>query len=115
MTKEQSVYVIGEQGLIDELVKAGIRVLNIEDDSKDSTTLSDSELVNYEVDPSVVAVVVGFKAVFTYRNLCISSLYIQLNNAEYIATNPDRHFLLEDSGRYIPGGGAINKAVEHAT
>ena len=38
--------------------------------------MSDSDVTNYEVDPDVVAVVVGVDSAFNYRKLCIATLYL---------------------------------------
>jgi 4-nitrophenyl phosphatase len=72
---KDKVYVIGERGIKDELKLRGIIVINdVETETKDQIT--DSELVNYPVDPDVVAVVVGVLSTFNYRKLSIAVLYI---------------------------------------
>lgn len=70
-------------------------------------TMPLEEFSQMEVDSSVVAVVAGINYEFNYRILCTASLYLQLNNATFIATNSDRVFpsLVED--RKCPAGGSI--------
>lgn len=76
-----SVYVVGEQGLKDELKKAGVRVFNDREcnpewvDNTDPSISSD-EFSLMEVDPSVVAVIAGICYGFSYRILCQASLFI---------------------------------------
>ena len=95
-----------------ELTNAGITVLN-KDDSQESPNMDAVELASYEVDPSVVAVVVGVDPNMTYRKIAIASLYIQLNKAMFIASNTDRNCGVGD--RLPPAGGVCVKAVEVAT
>jgi len=44
---KESVYVIGEQGLKKELSKAGIRVVNPDDETRDDSFMSESEFAGY--------------------------------------------------------------------
>lgn len=48
---------------------------------KDEITMIENEISNYEVDKSVVAVIVGADYTFSYRKLCIASLHMQINGA----------------------------------
>ena len=68
--------------------------------------------MQYQVDTDVQAVVVGIDFSFNYRKLAIASLYIQ-SGAEFIASNKDRNTGTGD--RFIPGCGAIVKAIEVAS
>jgi|688.fasta_scaffold611183_1 ribonucleotide monophosphatase NagD (HAD superfamily) len=75
--------------------------------------MTEEELASFSLDKSVVAVTVGINFTFNYRKLCIASLYINENKADFIGTNPDRN--TGNGIRYIPGGGTIIKAIETAT
>jgi 4-nitrophenyl phosphatase len=90
-----AAYVIGEEGLVDELSRAGVRV------------------VHGERNGHVDSVVVGLDREFTYRKLLAAQQAI-LAGARFIATNGDLTFPVEE-GRVIPGGGSLVAAVQAAT
>jgi ribonucleotide monophosphatase NagD (HAD superfamily) len=69
------------------------------------------EFSSYEVDPDVIAVIAGINYDFNYRTLCIASLYLQLNNAVFLATNSDRVFPSHTPDRKCPAGGSIVAAI----
>jgi HAD superfamily hydrolase (TIGR01450 family) len=64
-----------------------------------------------DIDQSVLAVVAGINYDFNYRTLCMASLYIQVNNATFIATNGDRVFPSHVPERKCPAGGSIVAAI----
>ena len=53
-------------------------------------TMSDNELVYFDLDKSVKAVIAGFDSNFTYKKLCQASLYVQ-GGCRFIASNKDRN------------------------
>ena len=55
--------------------------------------------------------IAGINYDFCYRTLCIASLFIQLNNATFIATSTDRVFSTNDPSRKCPAGGSIVQAI----
>lgn len=85
------VFVIGEEGLREELRLAGLRLV---------------------YDGHVDFVVVGMDRNFTYKKLMKAQRSI-LSGAKLIATNPDATFPTEDG--LLPGAGSIVAAVERAT
>lgn len=101
---------MGEQGLKDELKQAGVIVVNEEASSEDPSMSSD-EFASMQLDPEVKAVIVGINYDFSYRTLCLATLYLQLNNAKFIATNTDRVFPSRVPGRKCPAGGSIVEAI----
>ena len=107
---EDKVLLIGENGFRSEIEAFGISVCTIPPD--DLGTFSDDELTQFRCDPSVKAVVVGIDFNFTYKKLCIASLYIQ-NGCKFIASNKDRNSGTGDT--LVPGGGSIVKALETAS
>ncbi|TNV76813.1 hypothetical protein FGO68_gene11959 [Halteria grandinella] len=110
----KKVYVVGQQGLKDELKKAGIQVINDHTNGwapSSDPSMSIEEFSSMEVDPNVVAVVAGIYHDFNYRTLCIASLYLQLNNATFLATNNDRVFPTHVPDRKCPAGGSIVAAI----
>ncbi len=58
----------------EELKQNGIKVYNEEDDR--APFMSSDEIVSYNIDPEVKAVVVGINYTFTYRKLCLATLYL---------------------------------------
>jgi phosphoglycolate/pyridoxal phosphate phosphatase family enzyme len=87
-----SVYVVGEQGLRDELTQVGMRI------------------VDYEAEIRIDYVVAGWDRQFTYGKLTDAHLAIAAG-AEFIATNRDATYP-DAGGRTLPGGGAIVAAIE---
>jgi phosphoglycolate/pyridoxal phosphate phosphatase family enzyme len=85
-------YVIGEQGLRDELSAAGVEVVSGAD------------------EPEVSLVVVGWDRQFTYDKLAAAHGYIVRRGARFIATNRDATYP-DAGGRTLPGGGSIVAAV----
>ena len=69
------------------------------------------EFSSYKVDPDVFAVVAGINYTFTYRSLCIASLYLQVNKALFIATNSDKVYPSHVPDRKCPAGGCIVQAI----
>ena len=90
------VYVVGEPGLVSELLAQGIRVVNEDDCMKEG----------------VEAVVVGLDRNLTYRKLMCASAAIK-NGALFIATNTDKTLPLPDGE--VPGAGSIVSAISTAT
>ncbi|MEM1611083.1 MAG: HAD-IIA family hydrolase [Sulfolobales archaeon] len=88
------VYMIGEEGLIEELILAGHRVL----------TISDAERAR--------AVVVGLDRNFNYIKLR-AAVRALLRGALFIATNTDHLIPVEDG--LDPGAGSIVAALERAS
>ena len=101
---------MGEPGFKDEIEAAGFIVVT-EDQVK--TTIGDDEFQSFELDPLVKAVLVGIDFNFSYRRLCIASLYVQAG-CKLIASNKDRN-TTNRKGDYHPGGGCIVKAIETAS
>jgi 4-nitrophenyl phosphatase len=95
----KKVWVIGEQGLRDELADKGFIILNEE--------LSELEPIN-TAQHSCDLVVVGMDRKLTYNRLAIGCRFIR-QGAEYIATNVDQTFPIENG--ILPGAGAMIAAL----
>jgi 4-nitrophenyl phosphatase len=90
-----SVYVVGEEGVRNELVSvAGCRLVDTDEEQVD-------------------AVVVGVDRKFTYDKLRIAQQNI-LGGARFICTNRDPTFPVE-RGRVVPGAGSVVAAVATAS
>ena len=70
--KIQKVFVIGEQGLVDEIQAQNIEAVV----SDPNLSMSDAEYTTFQCDPEVKSVVVGIDTNFNYRKLCIACLYL---------------------------------------
>ncbi|MHB1000653.1 MAG: HAD-IIA family hydrolase [Armatimonadota bacterium] len=93
--KGSTAYVVGEQGLKDELESIGVEVV--------------SDVSSRKVD----YVIAGLDRKFTYDKLMKAQQAI-FHGAKFIATNRDTTFPLEE-GLIVPGGGALVSAIEAAT
>lgn len=85
-----TIYPIGEQGLVEELVRAGHRI----------------------ADHDVELVVVGLDREFTYHKLTAGMDYLK-NGAVFIATNTDA--LLPTEHGFLPGAGSMVAALKAAS
>jgi phosphoglycolate phosphatase len=110
------VYVIGEEGLMQELQKAGIEALGGPQDS--SKTMRDNMFIDLGNSPTaytgIDAVVVGYDQDFNYYKLASASLCFQKNDdCILVGTNDDQHDRI--GGRWlIPVNGCALSAVTHA-
>jgi len=87
----KKVFVVGERGIFDEFVEAGV-----------ATTAGD--------DADIVAV--GLDRAFTYEKLCRAHVNIG-RGARFIASNTDHAYPTEHGD--LPGAGAIVAAIEFAS
>lgn len=87
-----TVYVVGEQGLVE--------------------TLEQSGYLQHQTEDVPLAVIAGMDRSLTYEKLKQASQYIR-RGALFIGTNPDRTFPIPDG--LAPGAGAILAALEAAT
>lgn len=90
--KDIRVFIVGEEGLVLELLDAGFRNIFWS---------------NYE--PPIDYVIVGMDKNFTFQKLTYAQQAI-ISGAKFIATNTDVNFPVENG--IIPGGGSIVKAIE---
>ena len=88
---KSKVLVIGQEGILLELKEAGYTTVKCEDILADSQArCSISEYEEVVVDESIRAVVAGVDDSFTYRKLCLASLYLQKDPQRiFVATNLD--------------------------
>ncbi|URE21480.1 phosphatase [Musa troglodytarum] len=107
--REKKVYVIGEEGILEELKQAGFSCLGGPEDGKKKVELKTNFW--FEHDKSVGAVVVGLDQYINYYKLQYATLCIRENpGCLFIATNRDAVGHMTDLQEW-PGAGCMVAAV----
>ncbi|KAM3280826.1 hypothetical protein P3S67_027846 [Capsicum chacoense] len=107
--REKKVYVIGEEGILEELEQAGFTALGGPADGKKNIELKSNCL--FEHDKSVGAVIVGLDQYINFYKLQYATLCIRENpGCLFIATNRDAVGHLTDLQEW-PGAGCMVAAV----
>jgi phosphoglycolate/pyridoxal phosphate phosphatase family enzyme len=111
-----SLFVIGSEGLCDELRATGFDVKG-GPCLEDKPSMTRDELAAYDFgEHPVDAVVVGHDIEFTFRKMCIANVLLQMNpDAPLVATNEDSFDLVGADSRQIPGNGCVVRALEHSS
>jgi phosphoglycolate phosphatase len=111
-SSRRAAYVIGEQGIVDELASAGISALGGPADAGRAVDLSVRSPI--QVDDNIGAVVVGVDRHINYYKLTYASLCLTLNpGCVFVATNEDSrgHFTQDQEW---PGAGCAVGALRGA-
>lgn len=110
----KKAFVIGSQGLVDELNLVGVTSLCGADQSYATRCFAtESDFLSAEIDKDVTAVLCGWDLTFNFAKLSLASLYLQRKpTAAFIATNKDAFDKLAD--RNIPGNGCAVAALEQS-
>lgn len=107
--EEKKVYVIGEEGILEELELAGFTGLGGPEDGKKTVQLKPNSL--FEHDKSVGAVVVGLDQYINYYKLQYGTLCIRENpGCIFVATNRDAVGHMTDLQEW-PGAGCMVAAI----
>ncbi|KAL2495644.1 Phosphoglycolate phosphatase 2 [Forsythia ovata] len=107
--KDKKVYVVGEEGILEELELAGFTGLGGPEDGKKTVLLRPNSL--FEHDKSVGAVVVGLDQYINFYKLQYGTLCIRENpGCLFIATNRDAVGHLTDLQEW-PGAGCMVAAM----
>lgn len=110
----KKAFVIGCQGLVDELALVGIAsICGADKEYATRIFATEADFLAVDADPDVGAVVCGWDLSFNYAKLCLASLHLQKNpGAAFVATNKDAFDKLAD--RNVPGNGCAVAAVEQS-
>ncbi|PPQ68800.1 hypothetical protein CVT26_001715 [Gymnopilus dilepis] len=109
--KDKKVYVIGQNGLEEELREEGLTFIGGTDPA--DNTLSQFDLSNFTLDPDVAAVVCGLDTKINYTKLSKAFQYLTRNpDCLFIATNEDSTY--PSSHGLLPGAGAISAPLRYA-
>ncbi|KAJ2944394.1 hypothetical protein O0L34_g18404 [Tuta absoluta] len=105
----KKVYLIGSNGIADELKAVGITSLGLGPDNvkEDFKNLQPTEL-----DPEVGAVIVGFDQHVSYPKFMKAASYLANEEVLFIATNTDERFPKQGGAIVVPGTGTLVRAVE---
>ncbi|KNE58135.1 phosphoglycolate/pyridoxal phosphate phosphatase [Allomyces macrogynus ATCC 38327] len=101
--KDKLIYVMGQQGIVDEFTAQGFQTCGLEDQG--AVFHGIDELIAIQPDERIGAVVCGFDGYLNYTKLAKAHTYLQDPEVLFIATNADSQYPV--SGRTFPGTGAL--------
>ncbi|EDW70088.1 glycerol-3-phosphate phosphatase [Drosophila virilis] len=104
------VYIVGGQGIADELTAVGIESLPMDEAPALGTTLREY-VEHMPMDSAVGAVAVGIDNNFNAYKLSKACCYLRNPKVLFLATNNDRSFAVTPE-RHIPGAGVMVSAVQ---
>ncbi|EDW19645.1 glycerol-3-phosphate phosphatase [Drosophila mojavensis] len=107
---KRKVYIIGGQGIVDELKDVGIESIPIKERPLEGASLRD-QVLNMPMDPDVGAVAVGIDQYFDVVKLTKACCYLRNPKVIFLATNQDRALAVH-SDLFIPGAGSMVSAVQ---
>ncbi|CDW57338.1 Phosphoglycolate phosphatase, partial [Trichuris trichiura] len=109
------VYVLGGQGLGNELKAANVDHFGIGPDYLENHIVMDDQSVNVELENDVFAVLVGFDRYICYKKMVKAVSYLRNENCRFVATNDDAFFPSENCRIALPGAGSIVQAISYAS
>eukprot|EP00158_Paraphelidium_tribonemae_P002608 Partr_v1_DN25508_c0_g1_i2_m20940 putative -phosphatase len=109
---DKRIYVVGEEGLCEELEAHGIKWTGGPNDRQMWKESEEAWRDEVKPDDSIGAVLVGFDRYINYQKLSKAATYIRYNNATFYATNDDSTFPAH--GRLFPGSGCNVEYVSNA-
>ncbi|XP_017126825.1 glycerol-3-phosphate phosphatase [Drosophila elegans] len=110
---KKKVYVVGGQGIIDELKLVGIESLPLDHPSLQGFSMPEHVHTIF-LDPNVGAVVVGNDKDFNMIKLTKACCYLKDPEVMFVATNRDSAFPASP-GRMIPRAGVMVSAIQAAS
>ena len=114
LPRVRKAYVIGGQGIIDELKLVGVEAIGGPSPTE-KTSFTEKDITNWVAEPSVDAVIMGMATDFSYKKLCEATMYLQNPKCEFISTNNDAFDILGADLRRQPANGPLVSAVEHSS
>jgi len=110
-SSRQSVFVVGQKGITEELEQANIKYVHAETVIGDHH-YSPKELDELNSDPSIGAVLVGADWRFSYSKAAYAFRALSNPGCLFISTNQDNTF--PSANRLLPGGGCAVAMLRHA-
>jgi phosphoglycolate phosphatase len=118
--RQKKVYLIGSQGIKDELDDLGIEYFGDGPDPIENQAAAQSGAFLYDIDleeevDQVGAVVVGYEKYFNYLKLMKAANYLQEEDCLFVATNEDETCPGPNPNTVIPDAGPLVAAVKSAS
>ena len=102
------VYVVGKEGIKDELQLAGLEIAE-GGDFEEHSNESSNFLRNFDAKKEIGAVVVSFDESFSFKKVMLSSLLLERKDCLFIATSNSPYLMVE--GKKYPGVGPLIAAI----
>lgn len=109
---DKKVYVIGEEGIEEELRDEGVAYLGGTDPAERSD-ITEADYKAMRPDPSVGAVLCGLDRFVNYKKLSRAYQYLRDPNCSLLMTNTDSTY--PTAGTLFPGAGSISIPLKFAT
>lgn len=109
----RSAYILGSQGIADELDAMGIDNFGVGPDPTPDEWAPGQ--ARFKVDPNVGAVVVGFDNQVSFKKLAKACSYVQKPDCMFIASNADESFPSVSPDIFVPGPGLYVSAIKAGT
>jgi phosphoglycolate/pyridoxal phosphate phosphatase family enzyme len=112
---QKKVYIVGENGIGQELDEVGIRWCGAEEDAKIPQNVTELQ-ETLRIDPEIGAVIAGLDTKLTYFKLCYALLHLRQGKEKcyFIASNSDATLPVANN-LLLPGGGAVVEALAVAS
>lgn len=109
----RSVYVLGSQGIADELNAMGIKNFGVGPDVTPDEWVPGQ--ARFKVDKHVGAVVVGFDNQVSFKKLAKACSYVKRPDCLFVASNADESFPSLNPDIFVPGPGLYVSAIKAGT
>ncbi|ALC43008.1 CG5577 [Drosophila busckii] len=107
---QRKVYIVGEQGIAEELLAAGIKALPLDTEPMLSGNMQE-HVKAMHMEPNVGAVVVGVDKHFSTRKLAKACSYLMDPSVLFLATNRDRSFPIS-AERHVPDADVMVSSIQ---
>ncbi|TFK52848.1 2-phosphoglycolate phosphatase [Heliocybe sulcata] len=111
LPKDKKVYVVGMEGVEQELAAEGISYIGGTDPA--DQTLNSFSLSSFTRDPAVSVVLCGLDTAINYTKLAKAFQYLQDPSVTFLVTNDDSTYPSE--GGLLPGAGAVSAPLKTAS
>lgn len=109
----RSVYVLGSQGIADELNNVGIKNFGVGPDLTPDEWQPGQ--ARFKVDKDVGAVVIGFDNQVSFKKLAKACSYVKRPDCLFVASNADESFPSISPDIFVPGPGLYVSAIKAGT
>lgn len=113
MNFNRGVYVLGSQGIADELNAVGIKNFGVGPDVTPDEWVPGQ--ARFKVNKQVGAVVIGFDNQVSFKKLAKACSYVKRPDCLFIASNADESFPSVSPDIFVPGPGVYVAAIKGGT